>query len=111
MLRVDERALERAGQKARLPVLGVLDRVAAGAHRDEAGQVLILGAQAVQHPRADARPRLHRVAAVHQHQRRLVIRHLGVHRADHGDVVGVLRRSCANSSLTSSAALAVAAGT
>ena len=33
------------------------DRIAAGAHGDEAGQVLVLGAEAVGHPRAEARPR------------------------------------------------------
>ncbi len=96
MLRIDERPLKRSRQKARLPVFGVLDRKAAGAHRDEAGEVLVLGPQAVQDPGPDARPGLHRVAAVHQHQRRLVIGHLGVHRADDGDVVDVLSRAGEN---------------
>ena len=41
------------------------------------------------------------VAAVHQHQRRLVIGHVGVHRADDADVVDALGACAANSSLTS----------
>src|SRR5438045_3713589 len=45
--RVDVSALVGAGQEAALPVLRLLDRVAARAHRDEAGQVLVLAAQAV----------------------------------------------------------------
>ena len=99
--RVDVGALVDAGQEGRLPVLRLLDRVAAGTHGDEAGQVLVLGAQAVGHPRAEARPRQAGLAAVHQHQRRLVIRHVGVHRADDAHVVGMLRRRLGKSSLTS----------
>jgi hypothetical protein len=89
VLGVDEGPLERAGQEGRLPVLGILDRKAAGAHGEKARQVLVLGPQAIQHPGADAGPRLDRVAAVHEHQRRFVVGHLGVHRADDGDVVDV----------------------
>src|SRR5687768_15634520 len=42
VLCVDVCSLIRAGQKAGLPVLCLLDRIAAGAHSDEARQVLIL---------------------------------------------------------------------
>ena len=84
---VDVGALEDAGQERRLPVLRLGDREPAGAHHDEARQVLVLRPQAVEHPRADARPRLPRLAAVHQHQRRLMIGDVGVHRADHADLV------------------------
>ena len=91
VLRVDERPLIHAGQEAVLPVLRVLDGVAAGTHRDEAGQVLVLRAEAVEQPRAEAGPRLHGVAAVHQHERRLVVGHLRIHRAHHRDVIGELR--------------------
>ena len=91
MLRVHERALECAGQESRLPVFGILDRHPARTHRHEAGQVLILCAQTVERPRAEARTRLHAVTAVHQHQRRLVIRHLRIHRAHDRDVVRVGR--------------------
>ena len=45
MLRVHEGALKRAGQKTCLPILGILDRHAAGAHGDESRQVLILRAR------------------------------------------------------------------
>ena len=46
-------------------------------------------------------PRQPAVAAVHQHQRRLVVGHVGVHRADHADVVDHAAAVWANSSLTS----------
>ena len=68
---------------------------------DEAGQVLVLGAQAVGDPRAHARPRQRALAAVHQQQRRLVVRDVGVHRADDADVVDARSPSCGSSSLTS----------
>ena len=80
------------GRKRGLPVLRLGDRVAAGAHDDEAGQVLVLGPEPVEHPRPDARPRLAGVAAVHQHQRGFMVRHVGVHRPDHADVVDALGR-------------------
>ena len=83
VLRVDVSSLKNARQKPALPVLRFLNRIAARAHRDEPGQILILGAQAVSHPRPDARPDQPRFAAVHQQQRRLVIRHVRVHRANH----------------------------
>ncbi len=89
-LRVDIGSLVTAGQKGRLPVFGILDRVAARAEHDERRQVLIFSPQPVGEPRADARPRQRGVAAVHQHQRRFVIGNVGVHRADHAQLVGVL---------------------
>ncbi len=61
--------------------------IAAGTHGDEGRQVLVLRAQSVGHPGTDAGPDQPRVAAVHQQQRRFVVRHVGVHRADDGDVV------------------------
>ena len=94
VLRVDVRAFVDAGQEARLPVLRFLDRIADGAHGDERRQVLVLAAQAVAQPGAEAGPNLPGVAAVHQQQRRLVVRHVGVHRADHGDVVDRLGDVC-----------------
>ena len=87
VLGVDVRALEDARQKAGLPVLRFLDRVAVGAHGNKRRQVLVFAAQAVAQPRAEAGPNLPGVAAVHEHQRRLVVGHVGVHRADHRDVV------------------------
>ncbi len=89
VLAVDVGSLVRAGQKGRTPVLGPFDRIAAGAHGDEAGQVLVFGAQAERGPRSQAGTRHPRFAAVHQHQRRFVVRHVGMHRTDHGNVVDV----------------------
>ncbi len=88
---VDISPLENAGQECRLPVLRFRDRETAGAHHDEAGKVLVLGAQSVEDPRAHARAGLARIAAVHEHERRLVIGDVGVHRADHADLVDHLR--------------------
>jgi hypothetical protein len=50
VLRVDVSALVNARQKSALPVLRFLDRVTAGAHRNEPGQVLIFSAQPVRNP-------------------------------------------------------------
>ncbi len=86
MLRVDVRALIDAGQEAGLPVLRFLDRVAR-AHGDEGGQILIVGPQAIRQPGAEAGANQPRFAAVHQQQRRLVIRHVGMHRTDDAQVV------------------------
>ena len=94
VLAVDVRSLENPGQKRRLPVLRLGDREPARAHHDEPGQVLIFRTQPVKHPGPDARPRLPRFAAVHQHQRRLVIGNVGVHRADHADVIDHSGRVC-----------------
>ena len=99
-LAIDVRALIDAGQKAGLPVLRFLDRIAAGAHGDERRQILVLRAQAVSEPRAHAGADQPGLAAIHQQQRRLVIRHVGVHRADDADVVDALA-TCGNISLTS----------
>ena len=87
---VDVRALIDAGQEGRLPVLRLGDRVAAGAEHDEARQVLVLGAEPVEEPRAEAGASQAGVAAVHQHQGRLVIRHVGLHRSDDANVVDAL---------------------
>ena len=87
VLGVDVRAFVDARQKAGLPVLRFLDRVAERAHRDERRQVLVFAAEAVAEPGAEAGANLAGVAAVHQEQRRFVAGDVGVHRADHGDVV------------------------
>src|SRR5256885_1733949 len=54
ILRIDESALINTGKKARLPILGVLDRIAAGTHGDEAGEILVFGSKAIGNPRAQA---------------------------------------------------------
>ncbi len=88
-LGVDEGPLEDAGQEAGLPVLGILDGHAAGAHGDEAGEVLVFGAETVEDPGAEAGAGLDAVAAVHEHEGRLVVGDLGDHGPDDGDVVGM----------------------
>ena len=57
---------------------------------DVAGQVLVLGAQAVHGPAPERRPADERLAGVHLHQGRAVGVAVGVARADHGQLVGVL---------------------
>ena len=57
--------------------------------RDEAGQVLVLGPQAVQHPRAHRRPDEVRRAAVQEQRRRAVGDPFGVQRVDEAQVVDV----------------------
>ncbi len=79
VLRVNERPLIDSGKEARLPVLGILDRNPLGHIAMNPGEIPVLGPEPVHDPGSDARPRLHGVAAVHQHQRRFVIGHLGVH--------------------------------
>ncbi len=93
VLGVDVRALENTWQKTGLPVLRFLDRVAVGAHGNKRRQVLVFAAQSVTQPRAEARPNLPGIAAVHEHQRRLVIGHVGMHRTDHRDLVDRLGRA------------------
>ncbi len=65
---VDVGALVDAGEEPGLPVLRFLDRVAARAHGNEAGQVLILGAETVGEPGTHRRPDEPGLAAVHQEQ-------------------------------------------
>jgi hypothetical protein len=92
VLGVEIGPLVGAGQEGGLPVLGLLDRIPSGAHHDETREVLVLAAEAVGDPGAHARAHQPRVAAVQQEQRGLVVGHVGVHRADHADVVDRLRR-------------------
>ena len=90
--RVELHALEPAGQEAAVPLprRDRLRRTRAGAARqhDEAGQVVALGAQAVDDPRAHAGPAGDRRARVHERVGRVVVDLLGLHRADDADVVG-----------------------
>ena len=82
------RALVDGGQEG----VAVVPRPAVArrrADRDEAGQVLVLGAQAVEHPRAHRRPDVGRRPAVQEQRRRAVRDALGVHRVDEAEVVDV----------------------
>src|SRR3954469_23245836 len=68
VLGVDVGALEDAREEAALPVLGFLDGVAAGAHDDEAGEVLVVGAEAVGDPGAHGGANQAGLAAVHEEE-------------------------------------------
>ena len=57
----------------------------------ERGQVLVRGAQPVTHPGPDARPGLVERTGVHPERGVVVVRVVGVHRANQGNVVGTLR--------------------
>ena len=92
VLRIDVRALIHTGQEPALPVLRFLDGIAAGAHGDEAGHVLVLASQSIRDPRTHARADHARLAAIHQKQRWLVIRHVRLHGADHANVIDRFRR-------------------
>ena len=80
-----------ARQEARAPELGPLkDR--GGADHHEGRQVLVLRPQAVDEPRAEARPREGLLARVHLEGRPGVVDVVGDHRADHAEVVDVRRQ-------------------
>ncbi len=87
ILRIDVGSLEGSGEEAGLPVLRFLDRVSAGAHNDEAGEVLVFAAKAIGDPRSHRRADLAGFAAVHQQQGRLMVRHIRLHRSDEADVI------------------------
>ena len=70
-----------------LPAVGLH---AAGDQHDEAGQVLVLGAQAVGDPGAHAGPAGPRRAGVEQQLGGGVVELVGVHRPDHAQLVGDL---------------------
>ena len=65
---------------------------AARADDDEAGQVLVLAAQAVEQPRAEAGPRKRLLARVHLQAGAVVVDVVGDHRADDADVVDAAGR-------------------
>src|SRR5262249_39158985 len=87
VLAVHVGALVDRWQEARLPVLRIHLRAADGAHGDEAGQVCVFGAQPVGDPGADAGPALAGVATIHHQVTDVVVGRVGVHRADHADVI------------------------
>ncbi len=90
LARVDVGRLVGSGQERGPPVLISLRRQAIGAQDDEAGKILILRAQPVRDPGTEAGADLPNVAAIHHHQRRLVIRDVGMHGADDAQIVDAL---------------------
>ena len=86
---VDVGSLIRAREKGIAPILRALDRIAARAHRHEAGEILVFRSQAVGHPRPGSGADKPTVTAVHEHERRLMVGHIGVHRADDEEPIGM----------------------
>jgi hypothetical protein len=84
----DERALVHRRQKRIIPERRSDGGRHVGTEHDEPGQIPVVGAEAVREPRSERRPADLRVAGVHHQHRRLVVRDVGVHRADEADVVG-----------------------
>ena len=94
--------LRRQEAAAPQPVVERLVGRVAGALRDqhdERGQVLVLAAEAVAEPGADARPAGELGAGLEEGDRRVVVDRLGVHRLDEAELVGDLA-VCGSSSLT-----------
>ena len=83
-------ALKPARQHAARPLAG-RDRLEAvfalRVEHDEAGQVLRLGPEPIEQPRTHAGPALDDRAGVHERVRGVVVDLLGLHRADHAEVV------------------------
>ncbi len=92
-LGIDVGPLINARKECALPVLRFLNRITAGAHRDEPGQVLVNRPQAIDYPGTHAWPREARFAAVHQQQGRLVVWHVRMHGTNHRYVINVFRDS------------------
>ena len=89
-------ALVHAGQKAGAPEGLAAGRVRAAADQDdEAGQVLVLRAQAVGDPRAHRGPAVARRARVEEQLRRRMVELVGIHRLDDRDVVDRRRAGAA----------------
>ena len=86
----DARALVDRGEKRGAVVLRT-----AGSRwrreRDEAGQVLVLAAEAVERPRAERRPDELERAGVHLQERLRMRGQVGLHRAQQAELVGMLR--------------------
>src|SRR6187401_2789613 len=79
------------GKKAAAPAALAAVRVVLPRNQDdEGGQILVVAAQAVAEPRADAGAPDDLVPGVHEDLRRRVIELRRLHRADDGDLVGVL---------------------
>src|SRR6202035_617153 len=92
MLAVNISALIYTGQKSRLPVLRFLQWITARTHGHEPRQVLVLGSESISDPRADAGTNEPCLARVHEQEGWLVIGHIGVHGANHANVIDVLGR-------------------
>ena len=65
----------------------VLSAFAQRGQHDKPGQILRIGAESVNRPRAHARTPGNLRTGIHKHVRRVVVDRVGVHRLDDGDVV------------------------
>ena len=86
---VDRGALERAGKEGGAVVGDATDGEPAVAQGDEAGEILILGAEAVNEPRAEAGLHDAERSGVHEDGGDVVGGNVGPHGADDGEVVGM----------------------
>ena len=87
--RAEQHAVVGGGQKAAAPVgRAAAWALLAGAEDDEARQVARLTPQAVGRPGAEARSAELLRAGVHENLRRRVVKRVGRHRLDNGDVIG-----------------------
>ena len=92
-LRLELDSLEPAREHAAAPLTrgdGLLAILAGRSQDDEAGEVLRFGAEAVLQPRPHARAALDDGAGVHEGVGSVVVDLLGLHRADHAELVGLL---------------------
>ena len=87
-LGVDAGTLINAGQERGLVIGGTAQGQATVAQRDEAGEVLVFGAESVDNPRAEAGFGDAQRAGVHEHRGDIVSGNVRPHGADHGEVVG-----------------------
>ena len=89
MLGIDVGSLVDPRQKSSLPILRFLNGIPTRAHGDEGWQILVVGPEPISQPGAKARTDLPWLSAVHEQKRRLVVRNIGVHRADHTELIGM----------------------
>ena len=108
VLRFDVSALVGAREEGGLPVVGTGDGHALGDEDDEAGEVVVFGAEAVGDPRADAGAGHNAGAAIHEAQTVFVDRRIRIHRADHAEIVSVFGRERTEEFADLKAGLAVA---
>src|SRR5262245_35782044 len=80
-------SLVSAGQKGRTPVLISLSRQTVRAQHHKTRQILGFRPKAVGHPGPETRPDLSYIAAVHHHQRWLMVWNIGMHGAHNTEVV------------------------
>ena len=90
ILRRDGGALAPSGQEAAGPLFVAAGRFSAGRERDERGKVLVLRAQSVDGPGAEAGAHLDGISAVHHQLSEFMNAAGGGHAADDAEFIGVL---------------------